>query len=119
VAEGDVVRVESRRGRIEAKARISGVRDGVVFAPFHFGYWDRDSDAPDGTPTAANELTMTVWDPVSKQPQFKGAAVRVERVADGGGVPAPAPTTTASEPVTGKLPATTGGAGVRETVEQQ
>jgi ferredoxin-nitrate reductase len=116
VAEGDVVGVESRRGRIEAKARISGVRDGVVFAPFHFGYWDRDG--ADGSPTAANELTMTVWDPVSKQPQFKGAAVRVERIADGGGVPAPAPTTTASEPVTDGVPPTTGGAGVRETVEQ-
>jgi ferredoxin-nitrate reductase len=118
VAEGDVVGVESRRGRIEAKARISGVRDGVVFAPFHFGYWDRDGDGRDGSPTAANELTMTVWDPVSKQPQFKGAAVRVERIADGGGVPAPAPTTTASEPVTDGVPPTTGGAGVRETVEQ-
>jgi anaerobic selenocysteine-containing dehydrogenase len=119
VAEGDVVRVESRRGRLEAKARISGVRDGVVFAPFHFGYWDGDGDGPDGTPTAANELTMTVWDPVSKQPQFKGAAVRVERIADGGGVPAPAPTTTASEPVTGGLPPTPGAAAVRETVEQR
>ena len=119
VAEGDVVRVESRRGRLEAKARLSGVREGVVFAPFHFGYWDRDGDGPDGTPTAANELTMTVWDPVSKQPQFKGAAVRVERIADGGGVPAPAPTTTASEPAAGGLPPTAGGTGVRETVEQR
>jgi hypothetical protein len=43
----------------------------------------------------------------------------VERIADGGGVPAPAPTTTASEPMTGGLPPTTGGAGVRETVEQK
>src|SRR4051812_8642465 len=118
VAEGDVVRVESRRGRLEARARISGVRDGVVFAPFHFGYWDRDGDGPDGAPTAANELTMTVWDPVSKQPQFKVAAVRVERIAAGGG-PAPAPTTTASEPATAAVPATAGGHGVRETVGEQ
>jgi len=89
-----------------------------VFAPFHFGYWDRDGDSPDGAPTAANELTMTVWDPVSKQPQFKVAAVRVERIADGG-VPAPAPTTTASEPTTSGVPATAGGHGVREIVGEK
>jgi ferredoxin-nitrate reductase len=117
IGEGDLVRVESRRGRLEARARISGVRDGVVFAPFHFGYWDRDDDGPDGAPTAANELTMTVWDPVSKQPQFKVAAVRVERIAAGDG-PAPAPSTTASEPVTGGS-RTTVGQGVREIVEEK
>jgi hypothetical protein len=32
-------------------------------------------------PRAANELTMTVWDPVSKQPVFKTAACRVTKVA--------------------------------------
>ena len=31
-------------------------------------------------PRAANELTMTIWDPVSKQPQLKTAAVKVEKV---------------------------------------
>ncbi len=29
---------------------------------------------------AANELTLTAWDPVSKQPYYKYAAVKVERV---------------------------------------
>ena len=38
--EGDRVRVESPRGAIEAPARISGIRPGVVFVPFHYGYWD-------------------------------------------------------------------------------
>jgi hypothetical protein len=33
----------------------------------------------------ANELTITRWDPVSKQSIYKTAAVRVERVADGEG----------------------------------
>ncbi|TDU88836.1 putative molibdopterin-dependent oxidoreductase YjgC [Kribbella voronezhensis] len=78
VAEGDFVRVESRRGYLEAKARVTDVREGVVFAPFHYGYWDkapRNGDAP----TAANELTSTEWDPVSKQPLFKVAAVRVTK----------------------------------------
>jgi hypothetical protein len=35
---------------------------------------------PNGRPRAANELTMTIWDPVSKQPLFKTSAVRVEKV---------------------------------------
>lgn len=89
IAEGDLVRVTSRRGHIDAPARISYVREGVVFAPWHYG------NAAD---TAANELTLTAWDPVSKQPEFKVAAVSVQRLRAGNG-PAPAPTTTASAPV--------------------
>ena len=81
LAEGDLVRVDSPRGTLEAPARISGIRPGVVFVPFHYGYWDAgDGASPDGTAgRAANELTITAWDPVSKQPLFKLAAVRIER----------------------------------------
>jgi anaerobic selenocysteine-containing dehydrogenase len=119
IAEGDLVRVESPRGRIEAKARLTAIRDGVVFAPFHYGYWDEpDGAEPDGRPRAANELTITDWDPVSHQPLFKVAAVRVEKVADGDGSPAPAPTTTASQPVADGVAATAGGEGVREAAEE-
>jgi anaerobic selenocysteine-containing dehydrogenase len=57
--------------------RISGVRPGVVFVPFHYGSWDKPDDAP---PTAVNELTPTAWDPVSKQPIFKVAAVRITKL---------------------------------------
>jgi anaerobic selenocysteine-containing dehydrogenase len=91
VAEGDVVRVTSRRGSIQAPARIAHLREGVVFAPWHYG------DDP------ANNLTLGAWDPVSRQPEFKVAAVTVQRVSAGTG-PAPAPITTASAPVT-PLPA--------------
>jgi hypothetical protein len=49
--------------------------------PFHYGYWDA-GDA-DEDPRAANELTPTDWDPVSKQPIYKTAAVRVTKVASG------------------------------------
>lgn len=94
ITEGDIVKVTSRRGSIEAPARISHVREGVVFAPWHYG----------GPGTAANELTLTAWDPVSKQPEFKVAAVSVRRVRAGNG-PAPAPVTTASAPVDGASPA--------------
>jgi ferredoxin-nitrate reductase len=97
VSEGDLVRVESPRGWIEGKARVTGIRDGVVFVPFHYGSWTRkDGRRSD---RAGNELTIVAWDPVSKQPLFKSASVRVTRVADSGGEPAPAPTTTASQPV--------------------
>jgi ferredoxin-nitrate reductase len=87
IADGDQVRVESARGHIEAPARLTGSREGVVFAPFHYGYWDRSPDGDPGTsaerahPTAANELTLTAWDPVSKQPQLKLAAVSVKKVS--------------------------------------
>ncbi|ADU47311.1 molybdopterin oxidoreductase family protein [Intrasporangium calvum] len=86
IVEGDLVRVESARGHLEAPARLTGSREGVVFAPFHYGYRDRlgdtsSSDAPEQAhPTAANELTLTAWDPVSKQPQVKLAAVSVKKM---------------------------------------
>ncbi len=106
IAEGDLVEVRSRRGTLTAKARISGIRDGELFIPFHYGYWDADGD---GHHRAANELTVTDWDPASKQPTFKTAAAQLIRVGTGGSVPAPAPTTTASAPVTPGVPATVGG----------
>nr|WP_207956102.1 molybdopterin dinucleotide binding domain-containing protein [Rubrobacter marinus] len=37
-----MVRVESPRGAMEARARVSGIREGVVFAPFHYGYFDTE-----------------------------------------------------------------------------
>jgi ferredoxin-nitrate reductase len=77
VSDGDRVTVRSRRGAVEAPVRVGDVREGVVFVPFHYGYWDRDPGSEHVR--AANELTLTSWDPVSKQPLFKVAAVRIER----------------------------------------
>jgi hypothetical protein len=85
------------------------VRAGVVFIPFHYGYWDSDDiRGPDGRPRAANELTITDWDPASKQPLYKTGAVAVRKLADGDG-PAPAPTTAASAPVSHSVAPTAGG----------
>jgi anaerobic selenocysteine-containing dehydrogenase len=73
VRDGDIVRVESRRGAVEAPARVGDlVALGVVFIPFHYGELDRDE--------AANNLMPKLHDPVSKQPVQKSAAVRIVRV---------------------------------------
>ena len=66
VADGDRVRVESRRGEIDLAARVTEmVPPGVVFIPFHF------AEAP------ANALTHGALDPTAKIPEFKVCAVRV------------------------------------------
>jgi anaerobic selenocysteine-containing dehydrogenase len=99
VGEGDMMRVESPRGHVEARARICNIAEGHVFVPFHYGYFDEpEGDRPNGRPRAANELTITAWDPVSKQPLLKTAVARVTKIADADGEPAPAPTNTASAP---------------------
>lgn len=75
ISAGDAARIESRRGMITVQARIGDIEQGHLFVPFHYGYWDDDTHR-----RAANELTITEWDPVSKQPHFKYAAVRITKV---------------------------------------
>ncbi|MFD7948489.1 molybdopterin oxidoreductase family protein, partial [Streptomyces sp. NPDC059744] len=71
VAEGDPVAVTSRRGRAVAPARITGaIRQDTVFMPFHWAGEGR-----------ANTLTNPALDPVSRMPEFKVCAVRVEAAA--------------------------------------
>jgi formate dehydrogenase alpha subunit len=63
------VRVSSRRGSIVAKAWITDrVPPGMVYANFHF---------PEAS---ANELTIAALDPVSKIPEYKVCAVKLEVV---------------------------------------
>jgi assimilatory nitrate reductase catalytic subunit len=67
VATGEVVRVRSRRGVTEAVAFVTPtVQRGQVFLPMHFA--------------TVNVLTFPAFDPHSRQPSYKAAAVRVERV---------------------------------------
>jgi hypothetical protein len=75
IREGDLLEVETRRGKMEGPARLAELAPGHLFVPFHYGWWD----AP-GRLRAANELTMTEWDPVSKQPYFKQGAARVRKI---------------------------------------
>jgi predicted molibdopterin-dependent oxidoreductase YjgC len=109
------VEVVAPRGRIRARARITGIRPGVIFVPFHYGYWDVE-ESGDGHARAANELTITQWDPASKQPIFKTAACRIEKLADADGEVSPAPTTGASRPLSFISP-TLGGAAAETTEE--
>lgn len=103
IDEGDLVEVRTARVAVEARVRISGIRSGVAFLPFHYGYWDTTGAGPGAGPgRAANELTPTDWDPVSKQPLFKTAAAAIHRVDRAPGV-SPAPAlggSAAAEPIT-------------------
>src|SRR5258708_5893112 len=73
IQDGDTVTVESVRGCVTVKAKLSDkMRQGVVFIPFHWG----DMFAPG---VAANHLTNDVFDPISKEPEYKACAVRVAR----------------------------------------
>ncbi len=75
VADRQLVRVTSRRGSLQVRARITdAIRSGAVFAPFHWGeLWNRHA--------VTNAATSEATDARSKQPELKFAAVRVEPVA--------------------------------------
>ena len=61
---GETILISSRRGSVEAKALItSTVQPGHVFLPMHY-------------PTV-NQLTFPSFDPYSRQPSYKSAAVRL------------------------------------------
>ncbi len=106
--------VGTPRGTLRGRLRVTGIRPGLLFVPFHYGYWDTTgghAPEPDAPGRAANETTITDWDQVSKQPLFKAAMAALRLVARGDGSSAPAPTTTASAPASpsGAVPPTTGG----------
>jgi formate dehydrogenase major subunit len=67
VGAGDLVRVTTRRGSIELRARAdTAVPHGVIFVPFCYAE------------AAANVLTNPALDPFGKIPEFKFCAARVE-----------------------------------------
>ncbi len=69
VKEGDMVRVSSRRGSIEAPIRLSaGIMPGNLFIPIHFGE------------NPANVLTNPACDPTARIPEFKVCAARIEKL---------------------------------------
>jgi predicted molibdopterin-dependent oxidoreductase YjgC len=69
LADGDIARVVSRRGSVEAPVRTdSNLRPGLAFMTFHF---------PDQVDT--NLLTKDAWDPKSGTSEYKATAVRIEQ----------------------------------------
>ena len=70
IADGDLLKISSRRGGIKVKAWISDrPAPGVVFVPFHF------------CEAQVNRLTHAALDPVAKIPEYKVCAVAVEKVS--------------------------------------
>ena len=78
-----MVEVASGRGVVREPAHVGDIIPGHVFIPFHYASLGEGGPDPD-RPRAANELTMTAWDPVSKEPYFKHAAVRPRKVSETG-----------------------------------
>jgi formate dehydrogenase (NADP+) alpha subunit len=69
IKEGELVKVISRRGEVTVKAKITDdLHPGLCYMTFHFYE----------TPT--NVLTNLALDPVSKTPEFKVSAVRIEKL---------------------------------------
>ncbi|HVF78864.1 MAG TPA: molybdopterin-dependent oxidoreductase [Solirubrobacteraceae bacterium] len=74
--EGDLVRVVSRRGELRVPVTLDeSLPPGVAFAPFHWGAMHAGAGAG-----VLNSLTISAYDPTSKQPELKAVAVRLEPV---------------------------------------
>lgn len=72
IATSDIVGLASRRGSAAFRARVSDeIRPDVIFVPFHWG-----------GASAANALTSSALDPLSRMPAFKACAVNLTRLGD-------------------------------------
>jgi predicted molibdopterin-dependent oxidoreductase YjgC len=69
IESGDTVRVTSRRGEVTTKVKVvDRTRPGTVFMSFHYNE------------TPVNKLTNPALCPVSKIPEYKVCAVKVEKI---------------------------------------
>ncbi|MBQ4821067.1 nitrate reductase [Aquimarina sp. MMG016] len=72
--DGDVAVVKSKRGKVQVKIKVSDtIGKGVVFLPMH---WGKVLGNDYGR---ANNLTTSIVDPISKEPDFKFSAVQVSK----------------------------------------
>ncbi len=72
IREGDLVLITSRRDSIELKAKVvKTIRPDTIFVPYHFA-----------GKKSINRLTQRALDPVSKIPEFKMSAVRIEKISN-------------------------------------
>ncbi|MDH7460925.1 molybdopterin-dependent oxidoreductase [Chitinophagaceae bacterium 26-R-25] len=74
ISEDDIVEITNRNGNVRVKAKLTtSIKRGVVFLPMHWGKI-LNSDL-----NRANNLTHTLLDPTSLQPDFKFTAVEVKK----------------------------------------
>jgi assimilatory nitrate reductase catalytic subunit len=70
IADGERVKLSTERGTLWLPAKVTdAIRPDTVFVPFHWAGKRR-----------ANTLTGDWLDPISRMPQFKACAARVERI---------------------------------------
>jgi assimilatory nitrate reductase catalytic subunit len=80
IADGALVRLTSPRGEATVPAKLTRtIREDTVFVPFH---WSGDH--------SINRITNDALDPVSRMPEFKVCAVRVEAAVFDPQIAAPA-----------------------------
>jgi assimilatory nitrate reductase catalytic subunit len=73
---GEIVTVTSRRGALNIRLAVSDdVRSAQCYLPMHWGRMALSGAGSHGI----NALTISTFDPISKQPELKHTAVRVER----------------------------------------
>ena len=72
LVDGRPFTVRTRRGTARATARVTrDIRPDTLFMPFH---WPNEG--------SANRLTNSALDPISRMPEFKVCAARVDRDGD-------------------------------------
>ena len=72
--DGDIATVSSKRGKTQVKVIITDtINKGVVFMPIHWGKVFGNDYA------RVNNLTTSIVDPISKEPDFKYSAVQIEK----------------------------------------
>lgn len=72
--DGKIALITSRRGQVQVPAKITtDIKEGVVFLPMHWGkILGNDLNR-------ANNLTNSLLDPISKEPDFKFCAVNLQK----------------------------------------
>ncbi|MDH7444178.1 nitrate reductase [Aquimarina sp. 2201CG14-23] len=74
IKDGDIAIVESKRGKVQVTVKVCDtIGKGVVFLPMH---WGKVLGNDYGR---ANNLTTSIIDPISKEPDFKFSAVQVSK----------------------------------------
>lgn len=74
IRDGDPVTIKNNRGEVVVTAKLSNdIKKGVVFLPMHWGKILNENFA------RTNNLTSSLIDPISKEPDFKFSVVEVKK----------------------------------------